>query len=249
MTHAPPARPRRPFRWKFHLRVSALVLLAAALLVIISYLFRFSFFFELVSLEHIMAWVEMARQNRMISFLFFCFFAVGVMALPITLFPIVGGVLLPFWLALPVNMLAATIGALLSFLVGRFGRRTVEPFVRGRLKSWDRIAASQGFTTVFLLRFIGIPPFIIANYALGLSGVRVRDYLMGTFFGILPWMTLVTYGATSLWRAVTIGGEEGLMTALFEAVAPLTILSVLTLAALGVGAVLKKRQRTGTEPV
>ena len=165
----------------------------------------------------------------------------GVTVLPITLFPIVGGVLLPFWLALPLNLVAATVGSLLAFFVGRFFRHAIEPFLKGKLKSWDRVAASQGFVTVFLLRFIGMPPFLVANYALGLSAVGVRDFVVGTFFGILPWMALVTFAASSLWRAILVGGREGLMTALFEAVAPLTLLSVMTLAVLVVGAWLKKR--------
>ena len=216
-------RPHRRVRKRW------LVLLAiAVVLALISPAFRFSLFLEWISMDRIVGWVDMARQNRWLSATFFVLYAFGVMALPITLFPIIGGVLFDFWLALPLNLLAATVGAWLSFRVGRrFGRSAIEPLLRGNLKAVDRLAASQGVRTVFLLRLIGMPPFIVSNYGLGLSAVRNRDFLVGTLTGMTPWMTMVTYLAASLWQAVLVGGEKGLMSALVKAMAPLTTLSAL----------------------
>jgi uncharacterized membrane protein YdjX (TVP38/TMEM64 family) len=165
------------------------------------------------------------------------------MALPITMFPIIGGVLFPFWIALPLNLGAATLGAWISFRVGRaFGRASLEPFMRGNLKALDRLTASQGVKTVFLVRLIGVPPFIVTNYGLGLSGVRNRDFAVGTAAGMLPWMAMVTYMSTSLWEAVQVGGEKGLMSALFKAMLPLTTVSTLVLIGVVVNWYVKQRR-------
>lgn len=201
-------------------------------------------FAEWIPLHRIIGWVNLARANRWLAMVFYAIYAVAVMAIPITMFPIIGGVLLNFWIALPLNVVAATAGAWLSFRVGRsFGRAAIEPIMRGNLKALDRLTASQGVRTVFLLRLIGLPPFIVTNYGLGLSGVRNRDFLLGTAAGIVPWMTLVTYMSTSLWAAVLVGGEKGMMKALLKAMAPLTAVSALVMVGVGL-AWFVRHQRT-----
>jgi uncharacterized membrane protein YdjX (TVP38/TMEM64 family) len=208
-----------------------LILLAISIaLALISPAFRLSMFADWIPLHRIIAWVNLARSNRPLALSFYLVYAVGVMLLPITMFPIIGGVLFPFWIALPLNIAAATAGAWLSFRVGRaFGRVAIEPLMRRNLKALDRLAASRGVRTVFLLRLIGVPPFIVTNYGLGLSGVRNSDFLVGTAAGIVPWMALVTSLSTSLWNAVLVGGEKGMMRALVKALAPLTAVSALVL--------------------
>jgi len=213
-----------------------------AFIVVIALVFHSSFNFEIFSIEQIVRWVDSARANPWFSLAFYCAFAVGVMALPITLFPIIGGVLLPFYIALPLNVIAATLGGWFSMWVSRlFGRRLIEPLLKGRLKSLDRITATQGFKTVLLLRVIGVPPYIFTNYALGFSAVNNWDFWTGTMLGILPWMSIVTYASHSLWKAVLTGGEKGLMKALAQAVGPLVVLSVLVVIVLLLSEKLKKQ--------
>jgi hypothetical protein len=49
---------------------------------------------DLISLDHIIHLVEVARASVWISLAFYLIYIIGVMFLPITLFPIIGGVLL-----------------------------------------------------------------------------------------------------------------------------------------------------------
>lgn len=179
-----------------------------------------------ISFNSIVQAVESARQSGWSGLVFFCFFTIAVLALPITVFPIIGGVLFPFWAALPLNLLAATTGAYLAFILTRFfGRDAIETMLKGKLKMFDHLAAVEGFRTVLVLRLVGVPPFIVANYALGLSGIRTRDFLLGTALGIIPWMALITFTAHSLWEAILVGGEKGLSVALFKTMGPLMFLS------------------------
>ena len=182
---------------------------------------------EWMSLDNVVQTVEKARVNPWAPVMFYAGFVICMLAAPVTIFPIIGGVLFNFWVALPLNMFAATLGAWLAFQVARlFGRGVMESLLKGKMKSLDRWTGKKGVKAVFLLRWVGVPPFTITNYALGLSAVRNRDFWIGTFFGILPWMALVTYMANSLWEALLTGGRDGLKVAVVQTLGPLTIISV-----------------------
>ena len=98
-------------RWFFF----ACVVIVAAL----AWIFRSTFDFHLISIQRIIEFVNEARAHRWVAIGFYFIFIVGVMALPITMFPIIGGVLFPFGVALPLNVAAATAGACCSFCVSR----------------------------------------------------------------------------------------------------------------------------------
>lgn len=188
-------------------------------------------------------WVEEARSNPWFALFFYLIFIFAVLALPITLFPIIGGVLLDFRWALPLNLFAATAGAWFAFVLARFcGRRWVVKLLQGQLKSLDRITATQGLKAVFLFRFVGIPPFTVANYALGLSAIKSKDFLLGTLLGLGPWMAVITYTSNSLWQVVLDEGEKGLAQALFGALKPLMILSMAVLTSTLVTFYFRKRR-------
>ncbi len=194
-------------------------------------------------LNSLIHFVQLAQANFWLSVGYYVIFVFGTMFLPITPFPIAGGVLFPFWIALPLNILAATAGAWLSFMVTRtFGHKAVHQFLVRRFPSFDKVADMEGFRTVLILRLVGIPPFIVSNYALGFSEVRHRDFLFGTMVGLLPWMTIVSFLSHSLWDAILVGGEKGLTKALAHALGPLTIVSVLVAAIFLVKFLIKKRK-------
>lgn len=182
---------------------------------------------DFVQIDKLVAWVGFMKSNGFSIAMFYCVFVLAVLGLPLTMFPIIGGVLFNFWIALPLNLLATTLGAWIAFAIARvFGRDAVELMLRGRLKKIDRLTEVKGFKTVVVLRWVGIPPFIFANYALGLSRVRLRDYLLGTIVGLLPWMGIVTYAANAIWQSVLERGDKGLAMALASRLWPLMVLSL-----------------------
>lgn len=101
----------------------------------------------------------------------------------------------PLWgllLVSPVSVAAATA----SFLLGRTVARA---WIKRRLASDPRFAAidaavgSSGFKIVLLLRLSPIFPFNLSNYALGLTKVRLRDYVLASWIGMLPATALFVY--------------------------------------------------------
>jgi uncharacterized membrane protein YdjX (TVP38/TMEM64 family) len=90
---------------------------------------------------------------------------------------------------------AATLGATAAFLVSRYlARSLVEKRVAGNEKfaSIDAAIASQGRRIVFLLRLSPVFPFNLLNYSLGLTRVRLVDYVLASI-GMLPGTVLYVY--------------------------------------------------------
>jgi uncharacterized membrane protein YdjX (TVP38/TMEM64 family) len=105
----------------------------------------------------------------------------------------------------------ATVGSTLAFLVARYvARGAVERRLAGnaRFAAVDRAIAGQGRRIVFLLRLSPAFPFTLLNYALGLSRVRLRDYVVASV-GMLPGTVLfVYYGKLAGDVAALAGGVQ-----------------------------------------
>ncbi len=66
-------------------------------------------------------------------------------------------------------------------------------------KIMDRAIGENGFKLVLLMRLQPVfLPFAILNYALGLTRVRLRDYVLASWIGMLPATTLYVYVGTSV---------------------------------------------------
>jgi uncharacterized membrane protein YdjX (TVP38/TMEM64 family) len=102
------------------------------------------------------------------------------------------GPLLGTMLVSPVSVAAAT----LAFAVGRtVARGWVAKRVDAdvRFRAIDAAIGRNGLRIVMLLRLSPIFPFNLLNYALGLTEVRLRDFVLGSFIGMLPGTFLYVY--------------------------------------------------------
>ena len=91
------------------------------------------------------------------------------------------------------NLAADVLGASISFYLGRYFLHGVaRGFLETRMPWLDRKAAEDGFSVIFYLRIFWFP-FIVLNYAAGATRIRFRDYLLGTFLGLLPPVFIFTY--------------------------------------------------------
>lgn len=90
---------------------------------------------------------------------------------------------------------AAVAGACAAFLVARHLLRDVvmrRVAQDGRFEAIERAVTDRGFALVFLLRLSPLFPFNLLNYALGVTGVRFRDYALASV-GMLPGTVLYVY--------------------------------------------------------
>lgn len=106
---------------------------------------------------------------------------------PKALLTVAGGVLFGLWAGAALALVAALVGAVISFALGRvLGREAVDRLTRGRLARVDELLSHHGLASVLVVRLIPVVPYTAINYASGLTGVRLRHYVVGSALGMVP---------------------------------------------------------------
>lgn len=175
---------RRPiWRW-----VPAVLLALAAAAFFASGLHRFLTFDTLR--EHrveLLAWVD--AHAVLAAALFVAVYAAAIVVLPPsgTLMTVTGGFVFGAVAGTGLVVVGATAGATLLFLTARFA-----------LGDWLRERAGTGIrrmragfrenelSYMLVLRLVPLFPFWLVNLAPAFLGVRLRTFVVGTFFGIIP---------------------------------------------------------------
>jgi uncharacterized membrane protein YdjX (TVP38/TMEM64 family) len=104
--------------------------------------------------------------------------------------------------------LGATVGSTFSFLVARYlARGAIERRLadRPRFRAIDRAVARQGLKIVFLVRLSPVFPYNLLNYGLGLTRVKLLDYVLACF-GMLPGTFLYVYYGKALGSLAAVAG-------------------------------------------
>lgn len=91
--------------------------------------------------------------------------------------------------------IGATLGATAAFLVGRYlARGWVSKKIQGNAKfaAIDQAVATEGLKIVLLTRLSPVFPFNLLNYAFGITGVSLKDYVIGSI-GMIPGTIMYVY--------------------------------------------------------
>lgn len=113
-----------------------------------------------------------------------------------------------------VVIVGATFGATLAFLLARTVLRArVERMTanNAKFRALDRAITREGTKILWLVRLSGFPPFTWVNYAFGLTGVRLAQYVVITFFGIIPGTLAFTWAGAAGAAALTGSGNRILL--------------------------------------
>ncbi len=92
--------------------------------------------------------------------------------------------------------IASTVGATCAFLLGRYlARGWVSRKIEHNtaFAAIDRAVAGEGMKIVFLTRLSPVFPFTLLNYAFGLTRVRLRDYVLASWVGMIPGTVMYVY--------------------------------------------------------
>ena len=95
--------------------------------------------------------------------------------------------------ALAINMIGALWASLVGFTYARtLGREFIAERLPERMRRFERRIAERAIPTVIVIRLIFfLAPY--AHWALGLSPVSLRAYLVGTAIGYVPWVVAFTF--------------------------------------------------------
>ncbi|MQA35708.1 TVP38/TMEM64 family protein [Modestobacter roseus] len=117
---------------------------------------------------------------------------------PRTALSVLAGVLAGFWGGLALALPSGVLGALAGFTLARLlGREAVTRLAGPRLLRADALLTDRGVLAVLIARLTPVLPFTLISYAGGLSGMRLRDHLLGSAVGLTPGTVLhVAVGAS-----------------------------------------------------
>ncbi len=151
------------------------------------------------------------------------------LTLPGTLVTLVGATLFPLATAFALTIVGAMTGASLSFFIGRLlGRSASQSVLEGsenpiitKIHGAIRRFEDNGILAVAYLRMVYVP-FVALNYFAPLTGIRYRDFAIGTLIGILPGSFVFVFMGNSFqtaWRSGDISllfnGQFAIAIALF----------------------------------
>lgn len=120
--------------------------------------------------------------------------------IPGSLLTLAGGIIFGVVEGSIIVFAGATVGATAAFIIARnFARKWVAAKVEGdpKFAAIDRAIGRNGLKITFLLRLSPVFPFNLLNYALGLTKVSLRDYVIA-HLGMIPGTVLYVYGGAAI---------------------------------------------------
>ena len=230
---------------------SLLSRIAPALVIIIALVAFFTLglhrYFTLDSLrdnrETLRAWVDEDPWRAMALFALAYAATVAISFPGASILTIFGGYLFGLWPGTPIIIISATLGATIVFLAAK---TALSDMLSKRAGAFTK-RMEQGFrdgelSYMFILRLAPVFPFWAVNIASGLMSVSLRNFLIGTFFGIIPGSFVYASIGAAAGVAFDAGTDITLTGVLFKPETLLPIIGLIVLALLPL--VLKRFRKT-----
>jgi uncharacterized membrane protein YdjX (TVP38/TMEM64 family) len=145
-------------------------------------------------------------------YIVFCVFLI-----PASIPTLAAGILFGVFKGSLVAMTGGVAGACAAYWIGRLLARgwVVRRIAKNRqFLALDNAADEHGLAVVMLSRLSPIAPYVLLNYAFGLTKVAFWKYLLGTVIGVMPAMIMFVYvgaGLRSLTELAAYTRGEGRM--------------------------------------
>lgn len=181
------------------IRIAAL----AALVVVLTVAGYALGWFDVARVTRTITELQSGRNALAVAAIFFAVYAIataiGFPALPFT---VAGGAIFGHVKGTLLSWAAATVGAMLGYLLARgIGRETARRWIAKR-KMGAALTESTSFLTLLRLRLVPVIPLSVVNFAAGLARTRFDVYVAATAIGVLPATVVFTYFADSLMRGL-----------------------------------------------
>lgn len=110
-----------------------------------------------------------------------------------------------FAVGFPLAVVTITVASVIAYAIGRWvARDRVLEVIRER-PAWravhESLLGARSVRTLLVVTLLRVPPtspFALANFALAAARVPLRDYVVGTFFGVAPRTALGAFAAAGL---------------------------------------------------
>lgn len=167
-----------------------LVFAAVVVLSIAAYLFDLQ-----QMLQETLEWIERAGPGGMIAY-FLLYIIATVFMVPGTILTLGAGVVFGVVRGSILVSLSSTAGAMTAFIVGRYmlrGKIAAKIESKATFRSMDAAVGREGWKIVGLARLSPVFPFNVLNYAFSLTRIKLRDYVLASWIGMIPGTILYVY--------------------------------------------------------
>ena len=136
------------------------------------------------------------NSNFLLAIIFYSFLYIVCVAFSVPVasyLTLIGGAIFN-WLALPVVIISATIGATIIFILSKsilanyFSKKIIKKY-----KGLEKGFSKNHFYYLLFLRLIPFAPFFIVNILAGIVNMRIISYVFATFIGIIPGTTIYIF--------------------------------------------------------
>lgn len=205
----------------------------------VGYYFGLQEYLSLDSLDQFRAWIE---DNTLVAALIFVGVYAGLVAISFpgaTLLTIGGGYLFGQWIGTASVVVAATIGATIIFILAKWVfKDALSKQAEGFLAKMEKGFREDELNYMFLLRLVPAFPFVAINIGAGVLNVKLRNYVIGTFFGIIPGSFVYVSIGNAIQKGAATIQDTGLLSVFAQ---PQVYLPFIGLAFLGALPILVKR--------
>ncbi len=166
-------------------------LIIIAVIIIAAIKFNIMHYLNFASLQQYHAQLALYVQNHyFLSIAIFCICYIVLVTASIpgaSIFSLLAGFLFGSIIGTSLVVTSATIGATLLVIAVQlaFGE-TVAAKIGSKVKFMETNFKQNAFYYLLSLRFLPIMPFWLINLAAGIFNVRLRDFILATFLGIIP---------------------------------------------------------------
>jgi phospholipase D1/2 len=138
--------------------------------------------------QRIAAWMQTLRTSFWAPCIVIGAFVLGgLIVFPLTLLITATAVVFDPLTAIAISSAGALANAVTLYLLGKLVMRdTVMHAFSSAVEKLRGTLSHSGIFAVATIRMVPIAPFTLVNLAAGAIGVRLRDYVIGTFLGVLP---------------------------------------------------------------
>lgn len=147
------------------------------------------------------------------------FVVASLVVVPVTLMIVSTVVVFGPWLGMAYALAGSLLAALATFGLGALlGRKRVGRLTGGRINRISRAISNRGILTIITLRIVPVAPFTVINVIAGVSEIRLRDFAVGSFLGMMPGVLAMAFftdrvvasirepSAASIIAAIAVGG-------------------------------------------
>lgn len=129
--------------------------------------------------------------------------AAVALAMPVLALITLGVLIFGPWPGMAYALAGMVAGATVTYGLGRLtGAQVLDRVLKGRWQLMSTHLHRRGLWAIVLLRALPVAPFIVVNLGAGALRVRLRDYVLGTFLGLLPGTILISLFMRQVQQAV-----------------------------------------------